>query len=105
MDARRADAGELHRQRRGHIGRATGQLVLEVYLLAVRDFALVDPEREATVGIHTHPRFEQDRSPLLSVIGQRDQKPLVTLEALRPVHRLLLVPVATPISSGFPTAR
>src|SRR5205807_2681377 len=56
--------------------------VLVLDLLPERHFALVDSEGEAALGIRAHPGLEHHGGPLLPVVGERDQEPVVALLAL-----------------------
>src|SRR5262245_17326703 len=79
--------------------------MLEVDLLAVGDFALVDAQREPAFRVGTNPRLEEDRSAFLAVIGQRNERSAVALQALRKVHRRLLRTPRTDIrAASHPTA-
>jgi hypothetical protein len=56
------------------------------YSLSVGNFAFVNAQAEATLGIGTGPRFENYRSALLPVIRERNQRAIVALLALRQLH-------------------
>jgi hypothetical protein len=53
---------------------------------AVRHFALVHAQAETAIRIRTDPSLEQNRRALLSVVRQGNQRAIVALLALRPLH-------------------
>ena len=42
--------------------------MLVLYLFSVADFALVHPQRKATVRVDTDPSFEKDGGPFLPIV-------------------------------------
>jgi len=66
---------------------------------AVTHFAFVDPDGKAAVRIGASPGLILNRCAVLSVIRQRDQKPVIALLAFWQVHLHSSLHNATSISS------
>ena len=62
------------------------QLVLRFDSPAVRHFAFIYAQAETAIRIRAYPSFEHYRRALLSIVGQGNQRAIVTLLALRPLH-------------------
>lgn len=71
--------------------------------LTVGDLALVDAQGESAFRVVTGPCLERYRRPFLAVVGEWNQPSLLTIPALRPIHRHLLETPAT--RAGLTTKR
>jgi hypothetical protein len=71
--------------------------VLGLNLFPVCDLSFVNPQRESTVRVRAYPGLEENRSPFLPIIRERDQYARLTFLAFwetRKIHH------PTPFSEG-----